>query len=127
MYGQTTGNVAANFDHRAEQAVVAFSDADKALQFADNQVGSWKGCAGKTIHMQVNGNPVSWTFGALAEVNALPVLFRTQEGGNGFACAHTMTARVNIVIDLAVCSADTAAVTGQAAALATAITDRIPT
>ena len=118
---QGVGYVAASYEYMrgsgpafVQLTAVGFASADPAVTFVKNSLGKWQACAGQTITQTLNGQTQSWTFGkVVGDVPAI-TLVRTQEGGNGYACQHTLSAVLNVVLDVSACDTP---IGGQAAQL----------
>lgn len=83
---------------------VGFAAADPALTFVKNSLAKWQTCAGQTITQTLNGQTQTWTFGnVVGDVPAI-TLVRTQQGGNGYACQHVLSAVLNVVLDVSACN-----------------------
>ena len=51
-----------------------------------------------------NDSPITWTIRAPVTADGITVAVVDQEGGEGYACAHGITAKSNVVIDVSACS-----------------------
>ena len=85
-----------------------------ALTFLKNSKGKWQSCAGQTITDTLNGQTQKWTFSPLVGDVPAITMVRTQEGGNGYACQHKLSAVLNVVLDVSACNTP---IGGQAAQL----------
>jgi serine/threonine kinase PknH len=92
-----------NTHHLVDESVIGFPTADKAKAFVQTEQDKWKACAGQPITITDQGKTYRWTF---AQVNGDPpkiTLARTQEGAEGWACQHAISAANNIVVDIDAC------------------------
>ncbi|SPM39254.1 hypothetical protein MNAB215_1436 [Mycobacterium numidiamassiliense] len=110
------------FKHAVDQVVLMFPSAQAAAAFFSASTQSWQACANRSYHDNVhntdmNTGPMSTTKGILTNTQTNP---RT----TGWACQRALTARNNVVIDVAACSYD---ITEQGVAIASQIAARVPT
>jgi serine/threonine kinase PknH len=92
-----------NYDHWANQAVVAFPSVDKAKAFMQRSADKWKTCAGKTVTITNKSRTHRWT---LAQLNGGPpkiAVLETQEGGDGWECERAMGLANNVIVDVNAC------------------------
>jgi hypothetical protein len=108
---QGSGSNAASYEYLrkpgpafVQQAAVSFPSADLALAFLKTSVGKWRACAGQTVNNSVNGQNQTWTFGNLVGDVLAITLVRTQQGGNGYACQHALSAALNVILDVSACA-----------------------
>ena len=93
-----------NYDHWANQAVVAFPTMERASAFIESSASRWKECSGKTIEVTNNSGTVRWT---LAQMSGAPPKIRltdTQEGGDGWGCERVMSLANNVIVDVRACA-----------------------
>jgi len=91
------------WQHLVDQDVVSFPSADLALDFVKNSAVKWRACAGQAVNLTAGGQVFRQTFGDV--VGDVPRITQpnTQEGGNGYACQHALSAVSNLVIDISAC------------------------
>ena len=109
--------------HHVDQGVVLFPSAQAAAAFVSASTQSWPACANRSytdnVHnLQWSVGPVSTTNGILSAITTL------QTPANGWACQRALTARNNVVIDVAGCSYHT---TEQGVSIADQIAAKVPT
>ncbi|OSC38719.1 hypothetical protein B8W66_19425, partial [Mycobacterium decipiens] len=111
-----------NYEHWVNQAVVAFTNADKASAFVQTSAGKWKSCAGQTVTVTNKTKTYRWTF---ADVKGGPptiTVIDTQEGADGWECQRAMSVANNVVIDVNACGYH---ITDQAGQIAEKIVDKV--
>lgn len=114
-----------NWQHLVTNAVIDYSSAQAANDFAARQAQAWAKCDGKSLTSTAPGQEtLTWSVGTTANRNGTLSVLLTQEGSGGWGCQRALTARNNIVVDVRSCGLDR---TDQAIAIATKIADRIPT
>jgi serine/threonine-protein kinase len=86
----------------AYQAAVAFSSAEPAHAFLNTSTDKWKGCARQSVTM-TGANQSRFNFADVAVGDSKIVQLSTQEGENGFACQHALSAMSNVVIEARTC------------------------
>ncbi|BBZ36602.1 serine/threonine-protein kinase PknH/PknJ [Mycolicibacterium confluentis] len=111
--------------HTVTQVVVSFPTAEAATRNVDQQEQTWRTCEGQMIMATYpqSTDTVRYTFGAPTTEDGVVSMREIREGGNGWGCERAVGARNNVVADTMVCRYDP---TGQAAAIARAILDRVP-
>jgi serine/threonine kinase PknH len=111
------------FAHSVDQGVVSFPSAQAAAAFVSASTQRWPACANRSYADNV-GN-VQWSVGPVSTTNGTVSATTTEQGGqNGWACQRALTARNNVVIDVAGCSHNT---TEQGVSLASRIAAKVPT
>ena len=91
--------------HYVDQGVVAFGSGADARKFLAASQDSWRRCVGKHVTYNAkNDSPITWTIRAPVTADGITVAVVDQEGGEGYACAHGITAKSNVVIDVSACS-----------------------
>ena len=109
--------------HYVDQGVVAFGSGADARKFLAASQDSWRRCVAKhVIYKGKNDSPITWTIRAPVTADGITVAVVDQEGGEGYACAHGITAKSNVVIDISACSTGMA---NQGVTVATTIIDAI--
>ena len=64
-------------------------------------VGQWRGCAGKSVTLIVDGNPLTLDVGEPIQKGTVMVLRNTLRSGMaGFSSDRAIAAKANVVIDL---------------------------
>jgi hypothetical protein len=95
----------ADSKHYVDQGVVAFGSGGDAQKFLVASQDSWRRCVGKHVTYNAkNDNPITWTIRAPITMDGITTAVVDQEGGDGYACAHGITAKSNVVIDISACS-----------------------
>ena len=108
----------------AGQAVIAFVSADAARKVFEDQRRQWSACAGRTFTLtSPNETPKRWTFGPLTTLDGNLVMTFTGQGRSSAGVQRVLTARNNIIIDVAAEALD---VGGQGVAIVNAIAAKIP-
>ncbi|EKF25863.1 pknH-like extracellular domain protein [Mycolicibacterium hassiacum DSM 44199] len=114
------------FEHQAQQAVAAFPSARRAREFVSTESARWIACTDRRVTVTApNTNYIDSSWQVLHpafdhEVLTATLLNRTT---SGWDCQRVMMPRRNVVVDVRVCGWSGG---GQARALATRITDRVP-
>lgn len=94
-----------DFDHFAEQAVVAFPSARQAAAFFAHAAQQWPACH-EYSHLQ---SGTIWTAGPIANADGMLSTIATQDNaGNdvSWACGRALTVVNNVAVDVNTCSAD---------------------
>ncbi|WP_409434430.1 sensor domain-containing protein [Mycobacterium sp. SMC-14] len=94
-----------DFEHFAEQAVIAFPSAKRAAAFVANAARQWPACH-EYSHVQ---SGTTWTAGPIVNADGMLSTVATQDNaGNdvSWACGRALTVANNVVIDVNTCSAD---------------------
>ena len=83
------------------EAMSTFESAAAASQLVARVVGQWRGCAGKSVTLIVDGNPLTLDVGEPIEKGTVMVLRNTLRNGTaGFSSDRDIAAKANVVIDL---------------------------
>ena len=83
------------------EAMSTFESAAAASQLVARVVGQWRGCAGKSVTLIVDGNPLTLDVGEPIEKGTVMVLRNTLRNGTaGFSSDRAIAAKANVVIDL---------------------------
>jgi hypothetical protein len=91
--------------HYVDQGVVAFGSGGDARKLLATSQDSWRRCVAKHVSYKAkNDSPITWTIRAPVTADGITVAVVDQEGGEGYACAHGITAKSNVVIDVSACS-----------------------
>ncbi|WP_445166109.1 sensor domain-containing protein [Mycolicibacterium sp. Dal123E01] len=108
-----------------QQGVVLYPTALKANDFVTQSADKWSQCAGKSVTRQFSNGPDVYTLGTPTTDNGTTSVVNLFEGGGGSGCAHSLSAKANVVIETQVCtSADVTPKPSQD--LVNAIAARIP-
>ncbi|WP_329786712.1 sensor domain-containing protein [[Mycobacterium] zoologicum] len=94
-----------DFEHFAEQAVIAFPSAKQAAAVFAAAVQQWPACH-EYSHLQ---SGTTWTAGPITNVDGMLSTVATQDNaGNdvSWACGRALTVVNNVVVDVNTCSAD---------------------
>jgi hypothetical protein len=91
--------------HYVDQGIVAFGSGGDARKFLATSQDSWRRCVAKHVTYNANhDNPNTWTIRAPVTTGGITAAVVDEEGADGYACAHGITARANVVIDVSGCS-----------------------
>ena len=83
------------------EAMSTFESAAAASQLVARVVGQWRGCAGKSVTLIVDGNPLTLDVGEPIEKGTVMVLRNTLRNGTaGFSSDRAIAAKANVVVDL---------------------------
>jgi len=83
------------------EAMSTFESAAAASQLVARVVGQWRGCAGKSVTLIVDGNPLTLDVGEPIEKGTVMVLRNTLRNGTaGLSSDRAIAAKANVVIDL---------------------------
>lgn len=94
-----------DFEHYADQAVIAFPSAERAAEFFAAAAGQWPACHAYT-HLQ---SGTTWTAGPISNADGMLSTVAAQDNaGNdvSWACGRALTVANNVVVDVNTCSAD---------------------
>jgi PknH-like extracellular domain len=110
-----------------DQGVVQYETVQDAQDEVTSVVNGWGACANKLVSVKTLDAPyqITWAIGTATESNGTHILVNTRSGG-GWYCGRGITSRNNLVIDVLMCSPDSAAVGFQAQALADQVAGRVP-
>ncbi|WP_083743453.1 serine/threonine-protein kinase PknH/PknJ [Mycobacterium rhizamassiliense] len=111
-----------HFTHAVDQFVLLFPSAAAAAAFYSTSTQGWQACANRSYHdnvhnVEMNTGPVSTANGMLSNSETNP---RTK----GWTCQRALTARNNVVVDVAACGHNT---TDQGVSIAAQIAAKVPT
>lgn len=96
--------------HTAFPNVVAYPSGGEALAFAERSATQWSDCADQTVSFRrTDGETDTWSIGTPVTTDGVITVLNYQEGGGGWRCAHSLTARTNVVIDVDACSSQASA------------------
>ncbi|BBZ41848.1 sensor domain-containing protein [Mycobacterium conspicuum] len=91
--------------HYVDQGVVAYGSGADARKFLAASQHSWQRCVGRHIAYRAkNDSPITWTIRAPVTTDGITVAVVDREAGEEYACAHGITAKSNVVIDVSACS-----------------------
>ena len=83
------------------EAMSTFESTAAASQLVARVVGQWCGCAGKSVTLIVDGNPLTLDVGEPIQKGTVMVLRNTLRNGTaGFSSDRAIAAKANVVIDL---------------------------
>jgi eukaryotic-like serine/threonine-protein kinase len=83
------------------EAMSTFESTTAATQLVTQVVGQWRGCAGKSVTLIVDGNPLTLDVGAPIPKGTVMVLRNTlRDSVAGFSSDRAIAAKANVVIDL---------------------------
>lgn len=85
------------------QAAVSFPTERQAQDFLDKSAARWSGCSGRVIKDNISDSPTSWSFGDLTRDKTSISQISFSEGGQGWACQHTLKAFENSVLEAVAC------------------------
>lgn len=94
-----------DFEHYADQAVIAFPSAERAAEFFAAAAQQWPACHAYT-HLQ---SGTTWTAGPISNADGMLSTVAAQDNaGNdvSWACGRALTVANNVVVDVNTCSAD---------------------
>lgn len=104
--------------HDVDQAVVEFKNPSDAEKFVASATTAWHSCGGRTVtYTGTDRETYTWTIGIPKAVGQIVAIKNDNTGGWG--CAHAMTAKSTIVVDVDACGYS---VTDEAIAIVRAIT-----
>jgi len=114
--------------HYVDQGLVAYGSGPDARKFLATTQNSWHRCVGKHVTYKAkNDRSITWTIRAPITADGITVAVVDQEAGEGYACAHGITAKANVMVDVSACANGMA---NQGVTMATtiinAITGRFP-
>lgn len=83
------------------EAVSTFESTAAASNLVSRTVGEWRGCAGKSVTLIVDGNPLVLDVGEPTQNGTVMVLRNTLRGSkSSFSTDRAITSEANVVIDL---------------------------
>jgi hypothetical protein len=83
------------------ETMSTFESTSAATQLVSQVVGQWRGCAGTSVTLIVDGNPLTLDVGQPIQKGTVMVLQNTLRGGKtGFSSDRAIAAKANVVIDL---------------------------
>jgi hypothetical protein len=83
------------------EAMAIYENVAAATQLVSQVVGEWRRCAGKSVTLIVDGNPLTLDVGQPTQKGNVMVLRNTLRGGaSGFSSDRAIAAKSNAVIDL---------------------------
>jgi hypothetical protein len=83
------------------ETMATFENIAAATQLVSQVVGQWRGCAGESVTLIVDGNPLTLDVGQPIQKGTVMVLRNTLRGGmTGFSSDRAIAAKANAVIDL---------------------------
>ena len=85
------------------QAAVSFPTERQAQDFLDKSAARWSGCSGRVVKDNIGDSPTSWSFGDLVRDTTSISQISFSEGGQGWACQHTLKTFENSVLEAVAC------------------------
>jgi hypothetical protein len=83
------------------ETMATFENTAAATQLVSLVVGQWRGCAGTSVTLIVDGNPLTLDVGQPIQQGTVMVLRNTLRGSvTGFSSDRAIAAKANVVIDL---------------------------
>jgi hypothetical protein len=83
------------------EAASTFESTATATNLVSRTVGEWRGCAGKSVTLIVDGNPLVLDVGEPTQNGTVMMLRNTLRGSkSGFSTDRAITSEANVVIDL---------------------------
>ena len=83
------------------EAASTFESTAAATNLVSRTVGEWRGCAGKSVTLIVDGNPLVLDVGEPTQNGTVMMLRNTLRGSkSGFSTDRAITSEANVVIDL---------------------------
>ncbi len=83
------------------ETMSTFESASAATHLVSQVVGQWRGCAGTSVTLIANGNPLTLDVGQPIQKDTVMVLQNSLRGGKpGFSTDRAIAAKANVVIDL---------------------------
>ena len=83
------------------ETIATFENTAAATQLVSQVVGQWRGCAGQSVTLIVDGNPLTLDVGQPIQQGTVMVLRNTLRGSvTGFSSDRAIAAKANVVIDL---------------------------
>jgi hypothetical protein len=90
--------------HYVDQGVVAFGTGAEARTFLAGSQDLWRRCVGKHVtYNPKHDSSNTWTIRTPVTTGAIFAAVVDEEGGDGYACVHGITAKANVVIDISAC------------------------
>jgi serine/threonine kinase PknH len=88
-----------------DQGLVAYGSGADARKFLAAEQNSWHRCVGRHVTYKAkNDSSITWTIRAPVTADGITVAVVDQEAGEGYACAHGITAKANVMIDVSACA-----------------------
>jgi hypothetical protein len=131
--GSQLSEPGSNFKHYVDEGVVSFPSGPDARKFLSAAQDVWRRCVGKhVVYTTPDGKATTWTARTPVTVGGVTTAVIDKEAGDGFTCAHGITAKVNVVIDVSACGYTLLAQGAQqggavASTIVNAIADKFPT
>jgi PknH-like extracellular domain/Domain of unknown function (DUF4190) len=83
------------------ETMATFENTAAATQLVSLVVGQWRGCAGKSVTLVVDGNPLTLDVGQPIQQGTVMVLRnKLRDSVTGFSSDRAIAAKANVVIDL---------------------------
>lgn len=114
-----------SWSHLAVQAVVLFPSAQAASDFLATSRDEWAGCANRELtYVEQPAPDQVWSVGPARLDHDVLTVSRIQRSPERWSCQRALTVRGTVAVDVEACNLN--GTTSAAAAIATAIGDRLP-
>lgn len=94
------------FEHLAQQAVIAFPTPQQATDFAGVSGQQWRNCAGREYSYTAGDHGVHWQVGGVTTIDGILTTAKTQTDVDDWICQRALTAAATIVADVLTCSSN---------------------
>jgi PknH-like extracellular domain len=92
-------------NHYVDEGFVSFGSGPDARKFLATFTGRLALLRRQTRHLHPkDGKPNTWTIRTPVTTDGIIAAVVDEEGGDGYACLHGITAKSNVVIDVSACS-----------------------
>ncbi len=103
--GSQLSEPGSHFKHYVDEGVVSFRSGQDARKFLSTAQDVWRRCVGKhVVYTTPDGKATTWTERAPVTTGGVTAAVVDKEAGDGYTCAHGITAKSNVVIDVSACS-----------------------
>lgn len=103
--------------HQVLMSVTTYPQAGAAHAFYTKQGAAWHKCSGRIINTRiatVTDSPDQfWTVGGITDADGVLTTTTIYEGGAGWSCHNTLTARNNVVVRISACADTDSSATAQ--------------
>lgn len=90
-------------DHWAEQTAVIYPTAENAQKFFDDSQSTWEKCGGYSISVDDPDSSYLWEIDDASVEGDLLTQMISQEGADGWACQHALSAVSNLTVEALAC------------------------
>ncbi|MGB9224267.1 sensor domain-containing protein [Mycobacterium sp.] len=127
--GSQLSEPGASFKHYVDEGVVSFPGGRDARKFLSTAQDVWRRCVGKhVVYTTPDGKATTWTERAPVTIGGVTAAVVDKEAGDGYTCAHGITSKSNVVIDVSACSYSMSEEGGAVAgSIVNSIADKFPT